>query len=87
MGPRFFATPPEFRAWLEKHHATAKDLLVGFHKKGSGMASITGYRTAATYWVVSAKREETRRRRLATLIADSAHGRTVGPLTSPAKRR
>jgi len=195
MRPRFFATPSEFRAWLEQHHATAKELLVGFHKKGSGIPSITwpeavdealsfgwvdsvrrsiddvsytnrftprtgrstwsarnierakeliaqgrmhpagrkafearkddrsaiysyeqrgqaklgrgferqfrsntkaweffqaqppGYRTTATYWVVSAKREETRRRRLVTLIDDSAHGRTVRPLTSPAKRR
>jgi uncharacterized protein YdeI (YjbR/CyaY-like superfamily) len=195
MRPRFFSTPPEFRAWLEKHHATAKELLVGFHKKGSGRPSITwpeavdealsfgwidgvrrsiddvsytirftprtgrsawsavnikrakelieqgrmrpaghkvfearrddrsgiysyeqrgqaklgrvferqfrsntkaweffqaqppGYRTMATFWVVSAKREETRRRRLATLIDDSAHGRTVRPLTSPAKKR
>jgi uncharacterized protein YdeI (YjbR/CyaY-like superfamily) len=195
MRPRFFSTPSEFRAWLEEHHATAKELLVGFHKKGSGKASITwpeavdealsfgwidgvrrsiddvsytirftprtahstwsavnidrakdlieqgrmrpaghkafeartddrsaiysyeqrskaklgaeferqfranteawaffksqphGYRTTATYWVVSAKREETRRRRLATLIDDSPHGRTVRSLTSPAKRR
>jgi uncharacterized protein YdeI (YjbR/CyaY-like superfamily) len=169
MRPRFFATPSEFRALLESHHATAKELLVGFHKKGSGIPSITwpeavertprsrwsarnierakeliaqgrmhpagrkafedrtedrsaiysyeqreqaklgreferqfrsntkgwaffmsqppGYRTTATYWIVSAKREETRRRRLATLIDDSAHGRTVPPLTSPAKRR
>jgi uncharacterized protein YdeI (YjbR/CyaY-like superfamily) len=195
MRPRFFATPLEFRAWLDEHHGTAKELQVGFHKKGSGKPSITwpeavdealsfgwidgirrriddvsytirftprtanstwsavnikrakdlieqgrmrpagrkafeartddrsaiysyeqrsqaklgreferqfrsntkaweffqaqppGYRTTATYWVVSAKREETRRRRLATLIDDSAHGRTVGPLTSPAKKR
>jgi uncharacterized protein YdeI (YjbR/CyaY-like superfamily) len=195
MRPKFFASPSEFRAWLEKHHATAKELLVGFYKKGSGKPSITwpeavdealsfgwidgvrrsfddgsytnrftprtarsawsarnverakeliadgrmspagrkafeartddrsaiysyeqrgqaklgrdferqfrsntsawaffmsqppGYRTTATYWVVSAKREETRRRRLATLIDDSAHERTVRPLTSPAKRR
>ncbi len=195
MRPRFFATPSEFRAWLEEHHATAKELLVGFHKKGSGKPSIAwqeavdealcfgwidgvrkriddtsysnrftprtarstwsavnirraedliergamrpagrkafeartdgrsgiysyeqrrqaklgreferqfrsnpkawaffraqppGYRATATYWVVSAKREETRQRRLAMLIDDSAHGRTVGPLTSPARRR
>jgi uncharacterized protein YdeI (YjbR/CyaY-like superfamily) len=195
MRPRFFATPSEFREWLEEHHGTAKELLVGFHKKGSGKPSITwpeavdealcfgwidgvrkriddvsysnrftprtarstwstvnirraedliergrmrpagrkafesrtddrsgiysyeqrgqaklgreferqfrsspkawdffraqppGYRATATYWVVSAKREETRRKRLATLIDDSANGRTVGPLTSPAKRR
>ena len=195
MRPRFFATPSEFRTWLEAHHATTKELLVGFHKKGSGIPSITwpeavdealsfgwvdsvrrsiddvsytnrftprtgrstwsarnierakeliaqgrmhpagrrvfaarredrsaiysyeqrgqaklgreferlfrsntkawaffksqppGYRTTATYWVVSAKREETRRRRLATLIDDSAHERTVRQLTSQAKRR
>ena len=195
MRPRFFATPSELRAWLEAHHATAKELLVGFHKKGSGKPSITwpeavgealsfgwidgvrrsiddvsytirftprtarstwsavnikrakdlieqgrmrpaghkafeartddrsaiysyeqrsqaklgaeferrfrsntkawaffkaqppGYRTTATYWVVSAKREETRRRRLATLIDDSGHERTVRPLTPPPKRR
>jgi hypothetical protein len=37
------------------------------------------------WWVVSAKREETRQRRLATLIDDSAHGRTIPPLTRPAK--
>ena len=39
------------------------------------------YRTAATYWVVSAKKAETRARRLDTLIEDSAAGRTVKPLT------
>lgn len=39
------------------------------------------YRRAATWWVISAKREETRRKRLATLIGDSQRGRTVGPLS------
>ena len=187
----FFATPAEFRAWLEAHHADADELLVGFHKKASGRPSITwpesvdealcfgwidgvrrgidadsysirftprrrrsiwstvnvaraqeliesgrmtpaglaafearteersgvysferteeprldagqearfranprawewfegrppGYRRAALHWVLSAKREETRERRLSTLIEDSAHGRTVKPLTRP----
>lgn len=41
------------------------------------------YRTAATWWVMSAKREDTRERRLAQLIAESAAGRTVPPLTRP----
>ena len=45
------------------------------------------YRTAATFWVVSAKRPETREKRLETLIEDSAAGRTVKPLTPPAKAR
>jgi uncharacterized protein YdeI (YjbR/CyaY-like superfamily) len=41
------------------------------------------YRRTATWWVVSAKRPETREKRLATLIDDSARGRTIGPLTRP----
>ena len=39
--PTFFATPAGFRAWLEKHHETEKELLVGFYKKGSGKPSLT----------------------------------------------
>ncbi len=50
-------------------------------------AKAPSYRTAATYWIVSAKRPETRARRLATLIEDSAAGRTVKPLTPPGKGR
>lgn len=41
------------------------------------------YRKAAAWWVTSAKKEETRASRLATLIEDSANGRTVKPLTPP----
>jgi uncharacterized protein YdeI (YjbR/CyaY-like superfamily) len=191
MKPRFFAGMEEFRTWLEDNHETATELLVGFHKKGSGRPSITwpesveqalcfgwidgvrrslgddsytirftprrpsstwsrtnlekveelkrrglmrpaglrayeerreaktgvysyeqreaaalpaeyedrlranaaawefwtsrppSYRKAAVWWVVSAKREETRERRLARLIDDSREGRTVPPLTPP----
>jgi len=191
MQPRFFAKPDRFRAWLEKNHTTATELLVGFYKRGTGKPSITWpesvdealcfgwidgvrrsvseeaytirftprrptsiwsavnvarvaeltklgkmapaglhafslrrpertgvysferneaakftalqekqlranraaaaffdaqppwYRKTATHWVISAKREETRERRLAQLIADSAAGRTIGPLTRP----
>jgi uncharacterized protein YdeI (YjbR/CyaY-like superfamily) len=189
MRPTFFATPAEFRAWFEAHHQSAKELLVGFYKRGSGKPSITWpesvdealcfgwidgvrksvdedaytirftprkrtsiwsainvakvaaletlgrmtpagrrafeartpertgvysfernsaaelradeeqklradakataffdsqppwYRRTSIHWVISAKREETRRRRLDQLIADSAQGRTIGPLT------
>jgi uncharacterized protein YdeI (YjbR/CyaY-like superfamily) len=44
------------------------------------------YRTAANYWIVTAKRPETRAKRLGTLIEDSAAGRTVRPLTRPGDR-
>jgi uncharacterized protein YdeI (YjbR/CyaY-like superfamily) len=194
MEPIFFETPAEFRAWLEEHHADEAELLVGFHKKGSGRPSMTwpesvdqalcfgwidgvrrgidehsytirftprkarstwsvvnvkrakelideglmrpaglaaferrsedrsgiyayeqreeatldraaekefrankkawaffsdqapSYRRTATHWVIRAKKEETRRRRLKTLIEDSAAGRTLRHLTRPAKR-
>jgi uncharacterized protein YdeI (YjbR/CyaY-like superfamily) len=38
------------------------------------------YRKTATWWVTSAKREETRLRRLDTLISDSAAGQRIGPM-------
>ncbi len=41
------------------------------------------YRRQAAHWVMSAKRPETRERRLATLIADSTAGVRVGPLRRP----
>jgi uncharacterized protein YdeI (YjbR/CyaY-like superfamily) len=42
-----------------------------------------GYRRTAIHWVMSAKRQETRDRRLAQLIADSRAGRRVKPLRPP----
>jgi uncharacterized protein YdeI (YjbR/CyaY-like superfamily) len=39
------------------------------------------YQRTATWWVVSAKREETKKKRLATLIKDSAEGQTIPQLT------
>jgi uncharacterized protein YdeI (YjbR/CyaY-like superfamily) len=44
------------------------------------------YQRAAVHWIVSAKRDDTKASRLATLIADSAAGRTIKPLTRPPKR-
>ena len=195
MEPTFFATAADFRAWLERHHDSVSELLLGFHRKGSGRPSITwpeavdqalcfgwidgvrrridderysirftprtprstwsvvnvkrvgeltelglmhpagvaaferrsddrtaiyayeqrkaakldreqerrfkanekawdwfqaqpaGYRRTATYWVISAKKPETRERRLEQLIEDSAAGRTIRSLTSPSRRR
>ena len=194
MEPIFFETPAEFRAWLEEHHTDETELLVGFHKTGSGRPSMTWaesvgqalcfgwidgvrrgldehsytirftprkarstwsavnikrakelveeglmrpaglaaferrsddrsriyayeqrkqakldpaaeqefranseawaffseqapwYRRNATHWVISAKKEETRRRRLRQLIGHSAAGRRLEHLTPPGKR-
>jgi uncharacterized protein YdeI (YjbR/CyaY-like superfamily) len=41
------------------------------------------YRRPATWWVISAKKPETRKRRLETLIEDSAAGRRIAPLRRP----
>jgi uncharacterized protein YdeI (YjbR/CyaY-like superfamily) len=190
--PRFFKDAAALRRWLEKNHATARELIVGFHKASSGKTGVThrealdealcfgwidglarggetawllrftprraksiwsainikrveelkaagrmhaaglaayeacdperqkrysgenrdaalapeqeqafranrkaweafsamppSYRRPAIWWVVSAKREETRQRRLATLIADSAAGRRIKPLTLPPRK-
>ena len=39
--PRFFRTPAELRRWFARHHATARELLVGYWKVDSGEPSIT----------------------------------------------
>jgi len=41
LNPKFFRTSADFRSWLEKNHATATELWVGFYKKESGKPSIT----------------------------------------------
>lgn len=41
MTPTFFPTAAAFRRWLQSHHATETELVVGFHKMGSGKPSMT----------------------------------------------
>ena len=45
-----------------------------------------GYQRLHTWWVMSAKKEDTRAKRLAVLIEASAEGRRLDPMTSPYKR-
>jgi len=49
---------------------------------GFFQAQPPSYRKAAIWWVVSAKQDETKQKRLAQLIKDSKNGRTIPPLTS-----
>ncbi len=144
MKPTFFRTPEAFRQWLERHHATADELWVGYYKRDSGKPSLTWpesvdealcygwidgirkgiddvsyrirftprrsgsiwsavndrlfkktneaawgffqaqpayYRRAARWWVVSAKKEETRLTRLEKLAACSGRGERLPHLT------
>ena len=79
MDATFFASPETFRAWLEQQfraNAPAWDFF---------QSQPAWYRKTTIWWVVSAKQEATHRRRLATLIDDSAHGRTIRPLTRRAR--
>jgi uncharacterized protein YdeI (YjbR/CyaY-like superfamily) len=39
--PRFFSSPDTFRSWLEKNHARATELFVGYYKVGTGRPSMT----------------------------------------------
>jgi uncharacterized protein YdeI (YjbR/CyaY-like superfamily) len=41
MEPTYFRSPADFRKWLDKHHDSARELWVGYHKKGTGEPSLT----------------------------------------------
>ncbi|HVA86584.1 MAG TPA: YdeI/OmpD-associated family protein [Candidatus Saccharimonadales bacterium] len=41
MDAIFFESPAQFRAWLEEHHVTARELLVGLRRRGSGMPTMS----------------------------------------------
>jgi uncharacterized protein YdeI (YjbR/CyaY-like superfamily) len=41
MEVKYFKTPGDFRRWLERHHATERELWVGYYRKDSGKQSIT----------------------------------------------
>jgi uncharacterized protein YdeI (YjbR/CyaY-like superfamily) len=38
--PTYFERAADFRRWLERHHENTDELLVGFRKKATGLASI-----------------------------------------------
>jgi uncharacterized protein YdeI (YjbR/CyaY-like superfamily) len=74
------AAEPELDAAQEARFRERPEAWDYFHTQAPS------YRKAALWWVVNAKRAETRERRLATLIADSAAGRRVGHLQRPGSR-
>lgn len=65
--------PDELDAWMEAGLRAQAEAWAYF------AAQPPHYRRGAAAWVMSAKREETRERRLATLVAESAAGRRFGP--------
>jgi uncharacterized protein YdeI (YjbR/CyaY-like superfamily) len=41
MSATYFQSAAAFHAWLEKHHATDTELIVGFYKRGAAMKGLT----------------------------------------------
>jgi len=87
MTPIFFAKQSDFRKWLQKNHKKETELLVGFYKVGSGKPSMSWSQSVdealcfgwidsvrKSHWVMSAKQEATRIKRLNQLISESAAG-------------
>jgi uncharacterized protein YdeI (YjbR/CyaY-like superfamily) len=50
-------------------------------------AQAPSYRRTASFWVMSAKRDETKKRRLEKLIATSRAAQRLAPFVSPSRRR
>lgn len=38
---KFFKTQNDFRKWLDKNHASSKELMIGFYRKSSGRGGLT----------------------------------------------
>lgn len=77
----FERRPQKLDAKYEKKFRTNKKAWAFFQ------AQPPWYQRTAGFWVVSAKKEETRLKRLATLIEDSAQGKTIAPLTRAPRQR
>ena len=89
----FEARKPEktaIYAYERAEAALTEDELAAFRADAAAWADwqrrSPSYRRTITFWVASAKRPETRARRLATLIADSAKGEMVGPMRALRRR-
>ena len=87
---RTFATPRAFEQWLSRNHAKAQGIRIQFARKASGIRSINyaealdgQNRYAILYRLATAKRPETRARRLATFVEMLREGRKLHPRSSP----
>ncbi len=81
------AEEPGEDPWQEGPVALAQEYQDDFRSNPAAweffLSQPPGYRKTASAWVMSAKRDETRRRRLGTLIEDSGMGRRIAPLRRP----
>ena len=92
-GEKAFAARTENRSGIYAYEQRQTELVEPYAKKLRRnkaawkffQAQAASYRKAASWWVLSAKREETRLKRLETLIEDSAAGRTLRQFTRAKK--
>jgi uncharacterized protein YdeI (YjbR/CyaY-like superfamily) len=93
----YFASPAEWRGWIDgirrsvyayeqRRNASLgpafdKLLMADAAARKYFQVQPPWYRRTASWWVISAKKEETRLKRVGILIAFCAAGRTIGPLT------
>lgn len=92
-GERAFAARTENRSGIYAYEQRQTELVEPYAKRLRGNkaawkffeAQTASYRKAASWWVLSAKREETRMKRLDILIEDSAAGRTLKQFTRTKK--
>ena len=75
--PETVALPPEYEARIRADAAAWE-----YFK-----AARPSYRKQVTWWIVSAKREDTRLRRLGILIESSAEGRVIPPMRWAEKKK
>ena len=81
----------ECHSYEQERHTLTEAFQLQFRANGAAwsffQAQPPSCRKVASYWVMSAKQEATRLRRLAALIADSAEGRRLASLTRWQTRR
>src|SRR5437773_871815 len=98
--PQFFPTPADFHAWFESHRdkfheqftnaQLTRERAKQFRANNAAWEFFRSqppwYQRVTTYWVISAKKEETKLRRLSLLIENSQSRRSIRQLT-PTKKK
>ena len=93
-GLKAFAAREEKRSGIYSFEGAPRKLDAAYEKKFKAnqkawaffQAQPPGYQRTASFWVMSAKQEETRLRRLDRLISDSAKGLRLGLITATSKQ-
>src|ERR1039458_9193355 len=94
-GLKAFAGRDEQKAMQYSYERSTCKLEGAYEKQFRGIAKAweffqaqpPGYRRTATWWVISAKREETRGKRLATLMETSERGHRLDMLAPQTKKK